>query len=92
MLADPRADAFVSNFAGQWLHLRNLKTIAPNHDEFPDFDDTLREAFQREAELFFAHLDRARSQKLFGDHNFVFSSELQTVLGLAKALADRAEP
>jgi Protein of unknown function (DUF1592)/Protein of unknown function (DUF1588)/Protein of unknown function (DUF1585) len=62
MLADPRADAFVSNFAGQWLHLRNLKTIAPNHDEFPDFDDTLREAFQREAELFFASIMRE-------DHN-----------------------
>jgi mono/diheme cytochrome c family protein len=62
MLADPRADALVSNFAGQWLHLRNLKTIAPNHDEFPDFDDTLREAFQREAELFFASVMRE-------DHN-----------------------
>jgi hypothetical protein len=58
MLADSRAEALVSNFAGQWLHLRNLKTIAPNHDEFPDFDDTLREAFQREAELFFASVMR----------------------------------
>jgi mono/diheme cytochrome c family protein len=52
MLADPRADALVRNFAGQWLHVRNLSTITPNHDEFPDFDDTLRDAFRREMELF----------------------------------------
>ena len=74
MLADPRADAFVSNFAGQWLHLRNLKTIAPNHDEFPDFDDTLREAFQREAELFFASImreDRNVLDLLTANHTFV---------------------
>jgi hypothetical protein len=64
MVADPRADAMVSNFSGQWLHLRNLKTVAPNHDEFPDFDDTLRESFQREAELFFASIMRE-------DHNVI---------------------
>ena len=62
MIADRRSNGFVSNFAGQWLHLRNLKTITPNHDEFPDFDDTLREAFQREAELFFDSIMRE-------DHN-----------------------
>jgi hypothetical protein len=62
MIADRRADALVSNFTGQWLHVRNLKTITPNHDEFPDFDDTLREAFQREAELFFESIMRE-------DHN-----------------------
>ncbi len=54
MLADPRADALVSNFAGQWLHLRNLRGIVPNSDLFPDFDDNLRQAFRRETELFFA--------------------------------------
>ena len=53
MLADPRSSAFVSNFAGQWLHLRNLRSIIPNSDQFPDFDDNLRQSFQREAELFF---------------------------------------
>jgi len=74
MLADSRADALVTNFAGQWLHLRNLKTIAPNHDEFPDFDDTLREAFQREAELFFASImreDRNVIDLLTADYTFV---------------------
>jgi hypothetical protein len=53
MLADPKANALVSNFAGQWLQLRNLKTFLPNSDEFPDFDDNLRQAFLRETELFF---------------------------------------
>ena len=74
MLADPRSDALVSNFAGQWLQVRNLKTIAPNHDEFPDFDDTLREAFQREAELFFESImreDRNVIDLLTADHTFV---------------------
>jgi hypothetical protein len=74
MIADRRAAAFVSNFAGQWLHLRNLKTITPNHDEFPDFDDTLREAFQREAELFFASImreDRNVVDLLTADYTFV---------------------
>jgi 3-hydroxyacyl-[acyl-carrier-protein] dehydratase len=37
-----------------------------------------------EAEIFFAHLDQARSQQLFGEHNFVFSGELKHLLGLAK--------
>jgi mono/diheme cytochrome c family protein len=74
MIADRRADRLVSNFAGQWLHLRNLKTITPNHDEFPDFDDTLREAFQREAELFFDSImreDRNVLDLLTADYTFV---------------------
>jgi len=44
-----------------------------------------------EAEIFFAHLDKARSQQLFGDHNFVFSGELKYMLGLAKVLAKRTD-
>src|SRR5207249_5949677 len=44
-----------------------------------------------EAEIFFAHLDQARSQQLFGDHNFVFSGELKHLLGLAKILANRTD-
>jgi hypothetical protein len=53
MLADARSSALVSNFAGQWLHLRNVRSVAPNSDEFPDFDDNLRQAFRRETELLF---------------------------------------
>ena len=44
-----------------------------------------------EAEIFFAHLDKSRSQQLFGDHNFVFSGELKHLLGLAKMTAQRTE-
>jgi hypothetical protein len=52
MVRDPRADALLSNFFGQWLYLRNVRTTAPDPDAFPDFDENLREAFQRETELF----------------------------------------
>jgi hypothetical protein len=58
MLADEKADALVSNFAGQWLYLRNLKSLQPNSLEFPDFDDNLRQALQRETELFFRSIVR----------------------------------
>jgi hypothetical protein len=58
MLADPRADAMVNNFAGQWLYLRNLRTVSPIADEYPDFDDDLRQAFKRETELLFASILR----------------------------------
>ena len=55
MIADERADALVSNFAGQWLQLRNLEAkVAPDLLMFPDFDDNIREAFRRETELLFA--------------------------------------
>src|SRR6266436_2146488 len=42
-----------------------------------------------EAEIFFAHLDQARSKQLFGDQNFVFSGELKHLLGLAKIVAQK---
>ena len=74
MLADPRADALVENFAGQWLHIRNLQNIAPNTDEFPDFDNDLREAFRRETELFFGSIvreDRSVLDLMTADYTFV---------------------
>ena len=74
MLRDPRAAALTENFAGQWLHLRNLQTIKPNTDFFPDFDDNLRKAFKRETELFFASIvDENRSilDLLTADYTFV---------------------
>ena len=53
MLADPRSEALTTNFAGQWLYLRNLAAVSPDPRSFPDFDDNLRQAFRRETELFF---------------------------------------
>ena len=74
MIADPKADSFIRNFSGQWLHTRNLRTVMPNHDEFPDFDDTLRDAFQTETELFFESIvrgDRNALDLLTADYTFV---------------------
>jgi hypothetical protein len=53
MLEDRRSGAFVNNFAGQWLFLRNLAQVKPDQDAFPKFDATLRQAFERETEMFF---------------------------------------
>ena len=53
MLADPKSEALVTNFASQWLYLRNLAAASPDARQFPDFDDNLRQAFRRETELFF---------------------------------------
>ena len=52
MLADVKSNALVQNFVGQWLHLRNLRNKIPNSNEFPDFDDNLRQAMLTEMELF----------------------------------------
>ncbi len=53
MLTDSRSTALSTNFAGQWLLLRNLQGVMPDTHEFPDFDDELRDAARRETELFF---------------------------------------
>jgi hypothetical protein len=52
MLSDDRSRALVTNFASQWLHLRNLDGITPDMRLFPDFDDNLRQALKEETELF----------------------------------------
>ncbi|HLG58270.1 MAG TPA: DUF1592 domain-containing protein [Vicinamibacterales bacterium] len=74
MLADPKSKALVDNFAGQWLYLRNLKNQVPNSLEFPDFDDNLRQAFERETELFFDSImreDRNVLDLMTADYTFV---------------------
>jgi len=75
MIADERADALVSNFAGQWLQLRNLESkVAPDLLMFPDFDDNIRKAFRRETEMFFAYImreNRSALELLNADYTFV---------------------
>ena len=74
LLADSRADALVENFAGQWLYLRNVPALTPDADLFPDFGESLRVAFQRETELFFASVlqeDRGVLDFLTADYTFV---------------------
>ena len=74
MLVDPKSQALVTNFAGQWLYLRNLQSTSPDQNQFPDFDDNLRQAFQRETELFFESVlreDRTVVDLLTADYTFV---------------------
>jgi hypothetical protein len=74
MLADARATALVTNFAGQWLYLRNMRRMAPDPETFPGFDDNLREAMQRETELFVESTvreDRSVVDLLTANYTFV---------------------
>jgi hypothetical protein len=71
MLADPRAEALIENFVGQWLNLRQLEEVAPQE---PAFDPALREAMRRETLLFFKSLvreDRNLLGLLDSDYNFL---------------------
>ena len=58
MLQDPRSDSLVTNFAAQWLHIRNLDAIRPDMRRFPDFDHNLRLAFREETERLLASVIR----------------------------------
>ena len=74
MLKDWRSQSLVSNFAGQWLHLRNLDSITPDLRLFPDFDDNLRQAFRHETELLVAETmseDKSVLGLLKSDHAFL---------------------
>src|SRR5690606_13989375 len=71
MLADPKAQALVDNFAGQWLFLRELGGVTP---EDSDFDENLRQSFIEETELLFANLiaeDRPVTELLTADYTFL---------------------
>ena len=74
MLADPKSAALVDNFAGQWLFLRNMRSVKPDPIAFPEFDGNLREAFTRETELWFESQvrdDRSVLDVLTSDYTFV---------------------
>ncbi|HEY6341748.1 MAG TPA: DUF1592 domain-containing protein [Bryobacteraceae bacterium] len=74
MLGDPRSRALVTNFGGQWLQLRNLASSSPIALDFPDFDDTLREAFKTETEMLLESVireDRNVAELLDADYTFV---------------------
>lgn len=76
MLDDSRSKALVRNFAGQWVYLRNLALLKPDPDVFPEFDESLRDAFQRETELFFETILREdRSVVDLLDANFSFLNQ-----------------
>jgi len=74
MLADARADSLVENFAGQWLFLRNLQSVRPDSNLFPNFDENLKQSFRRETELFVGSVmreDRSVLDLLTADYTFV---------------------
>ncbi len=75
LLADPRSKALVDNFAGQWLRLRDVRSVAPDHRLFyPDFDENLRQSFHRETELFIESQlrdDRSVLDLLRANYSFV---------------------
>jgi hypothetical protein len=74
MLDDPRSDALVDNFASQWLTLRNIALAKPDPDAFPEFDESLRQAFRTETELFVKYIlreDRPATELLGANYTFV---------------------
>jgi mono/diheme cytochrome c family protein len=91
MLADPRSRSLVSNFAGQWLHLRNLESATPDLRLFPDFDDNLRQAFRQETELFFDCVlreDRSVLDLLKADYTYL-NERLAKHYGIANVYGSR---
>jgi len=76
MLADPRSEALVSNFAGQWLHVRNVAGLRPSPELLFHFDDNLRQAFERETSMFFESIIREnRSMLDLLDADYTFLNE-----------------
>jgi hypothetical protein len=74
MLADPRSNALVNNFVSRWLNLFKLRGASPDPDIFLDFDENLRQAFQRETVLFAEsqlRADRSVVDLLSADYTFV---------------------
>jgi hypothetical protein len=74
MLADSRSKALMSNFAGQWLYLRNMRSVTPDPESFPDFDEELRQGLQQETELFMDSMvrdDRSVLDLLSANYTFL---------------------
>jgi Protein of unknown function (DUF1592)/Protein of unknown function (DUF1588)/Protein of unknown function (DUF1587)/Protein of unknown function (DUF1585)/Protein of unknown function (DUF1595)/Planctomycete cytochrome C len=100
MLADPKSQALIDNFAGQWLFLRNLQSARPDVATFPNFDENLRRALRKETELLFASIvreDRSVIDLLDADYTFlnerlaqhygvpgIYGSHFRRVEGLAE--------
>ena len=74
MLKDDRSSVLVTNFAEQWLYLRNLASANPDMRLFTDFDDNLRQSFKKETELFFESIlreDRSVLELLSANYTFL---------------------
>jgi hypothetical protein len=76
MLKDPKSQALVENFAGQWLQLRQMQNVSPDATIFTNFDDPLRAAMTKETEMFFnSIIQEDRSVLDFLDANYTFVNE-----------------
>jgi hypothetical protein len=90
MLQDPKAGALVENFAGQWLQLRLLGVVNPDHDKFKEFDEDLRASMRRETEMLFNYIlrqDRPITEFLTADYTFV-NDRLAKYYGLPDVSGD----
>lgn len=90
LLADKKSQALVDNFATQWLQIRNLSLASPSRQQFPDFDESLRRAMQKETEMFFESVVREdRSVLDFLDADYTFVNErLAKHYGIADVKGD----
>jgi len=91
MLADPRSHALATNFAGQWLHLQNLRDANPDLFLYPDFDKSLSESMRRETELLFdsvAREDRSVLDLLTANYTFL-NERLARHYGIPNILGNR---
>jgi mono/diheme cytochrome c family protein len=91
MLADPRSKALVDNFAGQWLHIRNVAGHQPSPEFLFHYDDNLRKAFETETKLFFASIIRENRSVLdLLDADYTFLDErLAKHYGIAGVYGER---
>ena len=74
LLADSRSESLVTNFASQWLYLRNMRAVAPDLIQYPEWGDNLADAMQRETELFLSSQfreDRSVIELLTADYTYL---------------------
>ncbi|MEO5926238.1 MAG: DUF1592 domain-containing protein [Bryobacteraceae bacterium] len=76
LMADPRSAALADNFAGQWLEIRNLDSMKPDPDKFPDWSAELRDDMRTETRMFFDYILRQNRPVVeFIDARYTFLNE-----------------
>lgn len=89
MLADPKADALVQNFAGQWLQLRDVTRLTPDPDLFSNVSPQLQQDMRKETEAVFANImrnNRSVMRLLDADYTFV-NKRLADYYGMTDGIA-----